>query len=389
MATTLIGTPYYMSPELFSNRPYNYKSDVWALGCCVYEMATLKHAFNAKDMNSLVYKILRGKMPAMPQTYSKELLDIIKAMLHQSPDKRPSVARILRNPYIKKHIAMFLEGTRARRPSSAGMDGRRGSRPEITELPSSNESSSRPTTADSSGGSRDDGILSPITEASSSSEKRAEGSRPSSGGDAARKSASSRREVPSTRKSSLPSKTPSKGGAEQASTPRKTRPLPAPPSKAGTPRTSSSTKKRISSAPTAERSRSSSSSSSVSSSRDEVSDPRGSEVKRSINSSARARRRELRDSQEHTGSPLVSASVGHVESRSGKDETDSVAKKKVTHTRSDPSSYQSRTKLNRAPKRMKEIPITLVRLERKRILTRSREEKRKRLSSFRHCWKQP
>jgi NIMA (never in mitosis gene a)-related kinase len=62
MATTVIGTPYYMSPELFSNKPYNSKSDVWALGCCVYEMATLKHAFNAKDMNSLVYKILRGKV---------------------------------------------------------------------------------------------------------------------------------------------------------------------------------------------------------------------------------------------------------------------------------------------------------------------------------------
>ena len=51
-----------MSPELFSNKPYNHKSDVWALGCCVYEMATLKHAFNAKDMNSLVYKILKGKV---------------------------------------------------------------------------------------------------------------------------------------------------------------------------------------------------------------------------------------------------------------------------------------------------------------------------------------
>jgi NIMA (never in mitosis gene a)-related kinase len=62
MATTVIGTPYYMSPELFSNKPYNSKSDVWALGCCVFEMATLKHAFNAKDMNSLVYKILRGKV---------------------------------------------------------------------------------------------------------------------------------------------------------------------------------------------------------------------------------------------------------------------------------------------------------------------------------------
>ncbi|KAJ7424773.1 serine/threonine-protein kinase Nek4 [Willisornis vidua] len=61
MASTLIGTPYYMSPELFSNKPYNHKSDVWALGCCVYEMATLKHAFNAKDMNSLVYRIIEGK----------------------------------------------------------------------------------------------------------------------------------------------------------------------------------------------------------------------------------------------------------------------------------------------------------------------------------------
>lgn len=62
MATTIIGTPYYMSPEIFSNQPYNSKSDVWALGCCVYEMLTLKHAFNAKDMTSLMIKITRGKV---------------------------------------------------------------------------------------------------------------------------------------------------------------------------------------------------------------------------------------------------------------------------------------------------------------------------------------
>lgn len=123
MATTLIGTPYYMSPELFSNKPYNHKSDVWALGCCVYEMATLKHAFNAKDMNSLVYKILKGKMPLMPKQYSPELIQIIKNMLHQEPEKRPSVNRILRDPYIKKNISIFLEETKKSRPSSASRPG--------------------------------------------------------------------------------------------------------------------------------------------------------------------------------------------------------------------------------------------------------------------------
>ncbi|ESO88881.1 hypothetical protein LOTGIDRAFT_219034 [Lottia gigantea] len=114
MATTLIGTPYYMSPELFSNKAYNHKSDVWALGCCVYEMATLKHAFNAKDMNALVYKILKGKMPLMPKKYSVELLGLIRCMLHQDADKRPSVNKILREPYIKKNIAIFLEDTKKR-----------------------------------------------------------------------------------------------------------------------------------------------------------------------------------------------------------------------------------------------------------------------------------
>ncbi|XP_066284040.1 serine/threonine-protein kinase Nek4-like [Branchiostoma lanceolatum] len=136
MATTLIGTPYYMSPELFSNKPYNHKSDIWALGCCVYEMATLKHAFNAKDMNSLVYKILRGKMPSMPKKYSTDLCDLIKLMLAQDPEKRPSSKRVLRNPYIKTHIALFLEGTRRmQRPRSSGSRPGSGSRQAVPPSP--------------------------------------------------------------------------------------------------------------------------------------------------------------------------------------------------------------------------------------------------------------
>ncbi|NXG82713.1 NEK4 kinase, partial [Stercorarius parasiticus] len=114
MASTLIGTPYYMSPELFSNKPYNYKSDVWALGCCVYEMATLKHAFNAKDMNSLVYRIIEGKLPPMPKDYSPQLVEIIRTMLSKKPEERPSVKSILRQPYIKHQISVFLEATKAK-----------------------------------------------------------------------------------------------------------------------------------------------------------------------------------------------------------------------------------------------------------------------------------
>uniref|UniRef100_A0A669BDD9 Serine/threonine-protein kinase Nek4 n=1 Tax=Oreochromis niloticus TaxID=8128 RepID=A0A669BDD9_ORENI len=112
MASTLIGTPYYMSPELFSNKPYNHKSDVWALGCCVYEMSTLKHAFNAKDMNSLVYRIVEGKLPQMPSKYEPQLGDLIKSMLSKRPEDRPDVKLILRQPYIKRQIAMFLEATK-------------------------------------------------------------------------------------------------------------------------------------------------------------------------------------------------------------------------------------------------------------------------------------
>ncbi|KAJ8409324.1 hypothetical protein AAFF_G00235220 [Aldrovandia affinis] len=118
MASTLIGTPYYMSPELLSNKPYNHKSDVWALGCCVYEMATLKHAFNAKDMNSLVYRIVEGKLPQMPSMYDPQLGELIKSMLSKKPEERPDIRHVLRQSYIKRQILMFLEATKEKTAKS-------------------------------------------------------------------------------------------------------------------------------------------------------------------------------------------------------------------------------------------------------------------------------
>ncbi|CAH8856746.1 unnamed protein product [Trichobilharzia szidati] len=59
LARTCIGTPYYLSPEICENKPYDHKSDIWALGCVLYEMTTLKHAFEAGNMKNLVLKIIR------------------------------------------------------------------------------------------------------------------------------------------------------------------------------------------------------------------------------------------------------------------------------------------------------------------------------------------
>ncbi len=60
-AKTMVGTPYYLSPEMCEEKPYNEKSDIWALGCVLYEMCTFKHPFDAANQGALVLKIIKGK----------------------------------------------------------------------------------------------------------------------------------------------------------------------------------------------------------------------------------------------------------------------------------------------------------------------------------------
>mmetsp|Transcript_2489 Transcript_2489/g.3616 ORF Transcript_2489/g.3616 Transcript_2489/m.3616 type:complete len:246 (-) Transcript_2489:10-747(-) len=86
-AKTMIGTPYYLSPELCEDQPYDQKSDVWALGCVLYELTTLKHAFDGKSLPALILKILRGKYPPIPDVYSDELSSLIDDMLQIDPKK--------------------------------------------------------------------------------------------------------------------------------------------------------------------------------------------------------------------------------------------------------------------------------------------------------------
>eukprot|EP00161_Ancyromonas_sigmoides_P017477 TRINITY_DN476_c0_g1_i1.p1 TRINITY_DN476_c0_g1~~TRINITY_DN476_c0_g1_i1.p1 ORF type:complete len:273 (+),score=20.26 TRINITY_DN476_c0_g1_i1:115-933(+) len=81
MARTLIGTPYYMSPELCESQPYDYKSDVWAVGCVAYELCTLRHAFEARDLPGLVFKILKGEYLPVPNRYSDDLKGLIASVI--------------------------------------------------------------------------------------------------------------------------------------------------------------------------------------------------------------------------------------------------------------------------------------------------------------------
>lgn len=111
LARTCIGTPYYLSPEICENRPYNNKSDIWALGCVLYEMATLKHAFEAGNMRNLVLKIVRGSYPPIPSRYSRDLRQLIDSCLKNSPRQRPSINSILRLPLIQRRIEKFLSQT--------------------------------------------------------------------------------------------------------------------------------------------------------------------------------------------------------------------------------------------------------------------------------------
>ncbi|CAF1632910.1 unnamed protein product, partial [Didymodactylos carnosus] len=77
-ATTFTGTPYFMSPEVMKHDGYTSKSDIWSVGCLLYEMCTFQHAFDGKGLMNVIYKVVEGKPPELPTTYSKELNDVLK-----------------------------------------------------------------------------------------------------------------------------------------------------------------------------------------------------------------------------------------------------------------------------------------------------------------------
>ena len=101
---TQTGTPYYASPEVWQDKPYDKKSDLWSLGAVLYELTSLSPPFTAKDMQGLYNKVLKGVYPKIPSQYSTDLSAMIKSLLQVNPANRPTTKQVMHMPvFIAKH----------------------------------------------------------------------------------------------------------------------------------------------------------------------------------------------------------------------------------------------------------------------------------------------
>lgn len=107
LCVTQTGTPYYASPEVWRDMPYDGQSDLWSLGCVLYESAALKPPFRGKDMEGLYKKVLQGKYKRIPDQYSDALSDVVGALLQVNPRHRPSAAQLLDLPVVRSKVALL------------------------------------------------------------------------------------------------------------------------------------------------------------------------------------------------------------------------------------------------------------------------------------------
>eukprot|EP01017_Pseudomicrothorax_dubius_P049483 TRINITY_DN9205_c0_g1_i1.p1 TRINITY_DN9205_c0_g1~~TRINITY_DN9205_c0_g1_i1.p1 ORF type:complete len:546 (+),score=145.04 TRINITY_DN9205_c0_g1_i1:125-1762(+) len=104
--STQTGTPYYASPEVWRDESYNAKSDIWSLGCVLYEMLALKPPFRAPDMEGLFRKVQKGVYERIPTRYSQELADFVGLCLTLNPANRPMCDELLELQLVRRRIEL-------------------------------------------------------------------------------------------------------------------------------------------------------------------------------------------------------------------------------------------------------------------------------------------
>lgn len=107
LASTQIGTPYYLAPEIWQNKLYDYRCDIFSLGCVMYEMASLRVPFEANSLQDLFKKITKGVIERIPPRYSDDLYNCTKLFLTKDPKNRPNVKEILSMPLFGKKMEIY------------------------------------------------------------------------------------------------------------------------------------------------------------------------------------------------------------------------------------------------------------------------------------------
>ena len=106
---TQTGTPYFASPEIWEDKPYSFKSDIWSIGCILYQMAGLKMPFQGKSIKEVYYNLKNINIQPLPDIYSPDLMYMIKKLLKLNPEERPSTKEILEDEIIKNRMKMIFE----------------------------------------------------------------------------------------------------------------------------------------------------------------------------------------------------------------------------------------------------------------------------------------
>ncbi|XP_037095796.1 serine/threonine-protein kinase Nek5 isoform X2 [Syngnathus acus] len=137
LARTCVGTPHYLSPEICESRPYNNKTDIWSLGCVLYELCTLKHPFEGNSLSQLVSKICRGRFNPVPARYSYDLRMLVAQLFKVNPRDRPSVSSLLERPFLNKHAQEFRpnSNTSSTNTCKATSDNKTNCKAAVKKLP--------------------------------------------------------------------------------------------------------------------------------------------------------------------------------------------------------------------------------------------------------------
>uniref|UniRef100_A0A1B6KKL7 non-specific serine/threonine protein kinase n=1 Tax=Graphocephala atropunctata TaxID=36148 RepID=A0A1B6KKL7_9HEMI len=107
---SVVGTPCYLSPELCEGKLYGTHSDVWALGCVLYNMCTLRQAFQAQTLGGLVYQIMNESIVPVSEKYDQGVMEMLQLMLDRDPLNRPSVSALLSHRLLAPVVYTVITG---------------------------------------------------------------------------------------------------------------------------------------------------------------------------------------------------------------------------------------------------------------------------------------